>query len=51
MPLPGPVGLRIEIEIPTQIGLSSISDSSQIVLTSAAGYLPIAEIPHLSIVD
>lgn len=50
-PLPGPVGLKIEIKIPSQLGLVSLQDQSTVVLTSAAGFPPVAEIPYIQIAN
>lgn len=51
MSLPGPVGLKIKIVIPSQMSIYSRINPTQLVLNSVAASPPLYEIPYLAVTD
>lgn len=49
MSLPGPVGLKIKITIPSQMSIYARENPSQLVLNSVAASVPLYEIPYLTV--
>ena len=51
MSLPGPVGLKIKIVVPSQMSIYSRTNPTQLVLNSVAASPPLYEIPYLTVSD
>lgn len=51
MSLPGPVGLKIKIVVPSQMSIYSRTNPTQLVLNSVAASPPLYEIPYLAVSD